>query len=364
MRVSVIATVKDEYGNLPAWLAGLDGQTRKPDEYVIVDGGSTDGTWELLHAWRPDLPLQLVQLPGVSISQGRNAAIARAQGEVIVVTDAGTIAEPHWLERLLAPLADLNVDVSAGFFRPSGETRWQRSLTAATLPDPSEIDGERFLPSSRSVAFRRTWFDLGLRYPEWLDYCEDLVWDLSMKRAGARFVFSPEALVEFEPRHSWLSFWRQYFHYARGDGKAGLYPLRHAIRYGTYAAAMLTLARHRPAELAFAGLLGCVYVSTSARRLWRRDRGLGLPLEATCTALPLIPLHRLIGDVAKMAGYPRGLLWRWRWFGGIGWRTSWRRISPDGCRWRPESTTTETRPSRASHDAGSPAVLPRSDGHE
>ena len=50
-----------------------------------------------------------------------------------------------------------------------------------------------------------------------------------------RFAFAPRAVAHFRPRGSVRAFWHQYFRYARGDGKAGLFARRHAIRYATYA---------------------------------------------------------------------------------------------------------------------------------
>ena len=51
--------------------------------------------------------------------------------------------------------------------------------STTTLPDQTDIDPARFLPSSRSVAFRREVFDRTGGYPEWLDYCEDLLFDMA-----------------------------------------------------------------------------------------------------------------------------------------------------------------------------------------
>src|SRR5690606_319440 len=47
-------------------------------------------------------------------------------------------------------------------------------------------------------------------------------------------VFAPDARVAFRPRGSLRSFFRQYYLYARGDGKADLWRKRHAARYLTY----------------------------------------------------------------------------------------------------------------------------------
>jgi glycosyltransferase involved in cell wall biosynthesis len=44
VRVSLVATVLDEQAGIDAWLGSVLGQTRPPDEIVLVDGGSRDGT--------------------------------------------------------------------------------------------------------------------------------------------------------------------------------------------------------------------------------------------------------------------------------------------------------------------------------
>ena len=98
----------------------------------------------------------------------------------------------------------------------------------------SDVHPDRFLPSSRSVAFRRrAWSDAG-GYPEWLDYSEDLVFDMALRDRGERFVWVPDANVYFRPRPRLAAFFRQYFLYARGDGKADLWRRRHAARYSAY----------------------------------------------------------------------------------------------------------------------------------
>lgn len=325
LRVSLVATLLNEYGSLPQWLRGLRNQTRLPDECIIVDGGSTDGTLELLQAADLPFPTTILVRPGVNISAGRNAAIRKASGDIIAVTDAGTEARPDWLARLVEPLESCPaVDIAAGFFEAEAGTFWEQTLVATTLPDAAEVDPDRFLPSSRSVAFRRAWIEYGFGYPEWLDYCEDVVLDLQLRRAGARQVFVPEARVRFAPRRGPVAFSRQYFRYARGDGKAGLFARRHAIRYVTYSGLLAVLARRRPHEIAVAGVLGAIYITPNVRR-YRRWNGAASPgIGCWLGVVGMIGFQRLIGDVAKMIGYPVGLVWRARRDRSLKlWKTTW-----------------------------------------
>ncbi|MEI7772930.1 MAG: glycosyl transferase, partial [Chloroflexales bacterium] len=109
-----------------------------------------------------------------------------------------------------------------------------------------------------------------------------------------------------------------YFLYARGDGAAGLWPRRHVARYLAYAglagalAAMIRLPAARPPGLALIAAGAAGYTRGPYRRLWPRLAG-RTPAERAY-ALALVPAIRLVGDLAKMAGYPVGL-WR-RPYGG------------------------------------------------
>jgi len=313
-RVALVVTVLNEGASIGALLDSIAGQTRAPDELVVVDGGSSDDTLARVRAWaagRPWLPTRIAIEPGASIARGRNLAIALAGAEIVAVTDAGVRLAPEWLERLVAPFeAPEPPDVVCGFFIPDPRSTFELALGAVTLPDAGEIRPARFLPSSRSVAFTRAAWRRAGGYPEWLDYCEDLVLDFNLRASGARFAWAPRATVFFRPRRSPRAFWLQYYRYARGDGKADLWRRRHAIRYATYLAAPL-LARLLPRRVGLPLLLagGLAYLWRPHRRLLaRRPRS----LVALLAAAALLPPLRALGDLAKMAGYPVGLAWRFR----------------------------------------------------
>src|SRR5215207_1619450 len=128
-----------------------------------------------------------------------------------------------------------------GFFESAPQSVFEWALGATTLPLENEVDPTTFMPSHRSVAFRRSvWESLG-GYPEWLDYCEDLLFDMRGRAQGLRIVFEPRATVAFRPRSSLRAFVVQYFRYARGDGKARILIKRHVLRYAVYGGAMSAL---------------------------------------------------------------------------------------------------------------------------
>jgi len=316
MRIALIATVLNEGAAIRGLMDSIAAQTRPPDRVVIVDGGSTDGTAAAIRRYGDRLPLTLLERPGANISQGRNAAAAAAtDADILAVTDAGVRLHPEWLARLAAPFeANPAVQVVAGFFLPDARTPFEAAMGAAVLPEAREINPATFMPSSRSVAFRREAFERAGKYPEWLDYCEDLILDFNLHRLAGPFVFVPDAVVYFRPRASLRAFFRQYFLYARGDGKANLFFRRHLIRYLTYLAALpvtlLAAASLSPWVLLLPAAGLAAMLATPARRLvnqWGK-----LPLPQKIIAAAWIPLIRVAGDLAKMAGYPVGVVWRLR----------------------------------------------------
>ncbi len=329
MKVSVIVTVLNEGESIRAALDSLAAQTRPPDEVVIADGGSRDSTLAIIIEYDKAgrLPLKVIEVPGANIAEGRNAAIRAARGEVIVSTDAGVRCEPEWLEKLIHPLTPnpsppsetgergegvRGVVAVAGFFRSDPQTVFEMALGATTLPEARDVNPQTYLPSSRSVAFRKSAWEAVGGYPEWLDYCEDVIFDLKLREKFGPFVFVPEAVVHFRPRPNLRALFRQYHRYARGDGKANLFPRQHAIRYLTYlvvapllAYAAITVSPWLWLVGAFAGL---AYMRLPLRRLWPKLKALSLSDQ--WKALVYVLVIRVVGDVAKMVGYPAGVVWR------------------------------------------------------
>lgn len=318
--ITLIATLFNEADSVEAWLRSVMSQTVLPDEVVLVDAGSTDGTVDLLRAVAiAEDRIRVVVEPGLNISEGRNRAVREASHDLIAITDAGTILEPDWFEHLVAPFrVDPSVEVVGGFFRPAGRNDFEKVLAAVITPRLSDVEPDTFLPSSRSFAVRRPAFERVGGYPEWLRSGEDLWLGRELRKAGARFAFAPDAVVAWYPRPTLVEYFRQYRFYARGDGHSLMYPLRQAARYGTYGggAALFAMSfRHRWLR----PLLAVGFVLRQrpyVGRLWA-ERPFGSPLKMLWATL-LVPVIAVVGDVAKMIGYPQGRWQRWRAGGEAG----------------------------------------------
>ena len=308
MKVSLITTVKDSADHLGEFLASVRGQTRAPDEVIVVDGGSRDGTLELLRrAAESEDGITVIEEPGANISRGRNVAIAAAAHDVLAVSDADCLLEPDWLEHLLEPI-EAGSDVAMGTYRPLTEGFLQECMAAVNLPDQDGFDEASFMPSARSVAFRRNAIELAGGYPEWLAIGEDMYVNHRWRELGLDMRLVRGAVVHWRLRSGLRATWRQYFRYARGDAVAGMYPERHALRFGVYAGLLVALVSHRRWTRLIALLGGIAY----ARKPVSRAVGRFDDVADRAAAVGAVPVLMAFIDLAKMAGYLAGLLARSR----------------------------------------------------
>ncbi|MDD3679432.1 MAG: glycosyltransferase [Candidatus Shapirobacteria bacterium] len=302
MKSSLISTVLNEEKNIDSFLNSISRQTKKPNEIVVVDAGSIDKTITKIRKYQGILPIRLIIKKGVNRSRGRNLAIKNANNEIIVVSDVGCILDPSWLEKITKPLEEKHVSVVAGNYQPIANTAFQKCLAAYTCADIYKKG--QFLPSSRSIAFKkRVWKKVG-GYPKELNYCEDLVFDQKIKKAGFSFYFS-EATVLWPQRDNVKQAFWQFHNYAFGDGqvffsKYQTHSFKIALIFFRYLAALLILflaTRFSFWQPVFWWLLLAYF-------LW--------PIAKTKKifsgkALLISPFIQLLTDLAVMIGTTRGI---------------------------------------------------------
>ena len=117
-KLSVIIPTLNEERHVGALLSDVANQIRKPDEVLVVDAGSTDGTVALLR-WFPSVKV----LAGTSpVACGRNLGGRSATGDVLIFLDADVRLPRDFFESFLEEFEGRRLDVGCPLYMPYRST--------------------------------------------------------------------------------------------------------------------------------------------------------------------------------------------------------------------------------------------------
>jgi len=330
MNISICITVLNEEKSVGSLLDSLLIQTESADEIVIVDGCSEDKTTEIVrHYQKKNKEIKLLIERG-GIAHGRNTAIEIAKYPIIAQIDAGCIAEKDWLEKLVRPFelshppgvhsatlreSEAGVGVSAGFYSMTGNSSLQKAMNLYLGIHPKRFDPPTFLPSARSVAFKKeVWEKVG-GYEESLEKGgEDTKFFVSCVKNKIRIARVGDARVIWEETKYFTlrNFFLKIFNYAKGDAKTKvwIYPIAgimsHNIKilfiFFRYILALSLLIYSFMSPPFFYLVIG-LFVLYIYWSVWKfRD------IVKSWKVRVWIPIIQIISDIAVMTGFTSGLV--------------------------------------------------------
>jgi glycosyltransferase involved in cell wall biosynthesis len=210
MRTVIISTVYNEEKNIERFLSSIVSQTRLPDEVIVVDGGSSDGTPDLVRKWSDRYPFIRLIVQKCNIAEGRNIAIAASTADIVASTDAGCFVESTWFENIVAPIESRVAKAVTGNFTPTGSLPIQKALAVAGA---KRRRPQSNFPSSRSFAFLKVlWEDC--KYPEHLLIHEDTKLCRMWAEKGVEFHFASSAVVSWELEKDFSGIFQKYSRYS------------------------------------------------------------------------------------------------------------------------------------------------------
>ncbi|OGM20290.1 hypothetical protein A2863_02165 [Candidatus Woesebacteria bacterium RIFCSPHIGHO2_01_FULL_38_9b] len=312
MKVSVCLTVYNEEKSIRVLVESLLSQSKKPDEIVIVDGGSSDKTVEIIrHLQKKDKRIILL-VQKCTRAEGRNLSVELSKNEIVAITDADCIAKKTWLERITEPFNNSNADISAGFYEMKSKNTLQRAESVFLGVNPNDFD-IRFLPSTRSIAFRKAiWEEIG-GFPESKDNsAEDTDFNYKAVKLGAKYARVKNAQVEWSMPPTFKSFIKKIRDYAMWDAKYGIWwhPTKkltsHNIKvlavYMRYLIGLilLVIAVYNPSLFSIPFILIFLYLIWSFRKVFIKTND----LKAGLWGIPL----QFATDLAVMSGFLQGII--------------------------------------------------------
>ncbi len=199
---------------LPTCLDALRAQTRRDFQITLVDDGSTDASLALLAACYPEVHI-LALSSNRGLAAAVNAALRITHGELVVLLNNDTQADPHWLAELVGALERYpnyafaasklrlfdqrdHLHSAGDFYRvdgvPGNRGVWEH--------DHGQYDAitEVFGPCAGAAAYRRAVLNQLAAGDQVLDedlvmYCEDVDLNVRARLQGFRTIFVPRAIV-------------------------------------------------------------------------------------------------------------------------------------------------------------------------
>lgn len=187
---------------------------------LVVDGGSSDGTREIVNA--EGGIVRLIENPRVTAAAAMNIGIAECATDRFVRVDAHTLYATDYVSRSIATWLETNAEVVGGPMRPVGTTPFGKAVAAVTT-SPLGVGPGRFHYSEKLEEVETVYlgiFDKAFvqkvgGYDEttlqWA--AEDQELNFRIRKAGGRIILDPRIRSTYFPRSTPKALARQYHNY-------------------------------------------------------------------------------------------------------------------------------------------------------
>lgn len=208
--VTVLITTYKRWPILIRTLEALKFQTWTDYDVVVVDDGSSDGTWENLQEWKKqsagEMALQIFTQSNTGQGIARNHGLQHAKGDLVLFIGDDTIPELNFIEQHVSKHLEIGMPCAV-----VGYTQWDRENMSVTplleyVNEGGHQFGYRYMRDGRDVPYTCFYtsnislprdilgtqpFDPSFRTYGW----EDIDLGLRLSRRGLRIIYNAQARV-------------------------------------------------------------------------------------------------------------------------------------------------------------------------
>jgi succinoglycan biosynthesis protein ExoA len=219
--LSVVCPVYNEVGYIRNIIDFFINALPVEKELLIIDGGSNDGTREIVQAAsKINSQVRLINNPDKFVPFALNAAIKECKGDVIVRLDAHTDYANDYFTRILECFDRTNADIVGGPMRAVGKNPKQRAVAIATSTPFGVGDSsfhnevfEGFVDSVYLGAWQTSIFKITGNFDTEMLRNQDDEFHYRARSKGLKIYLDPRISSYYYPRNSFKSLFRQYYQY-------------------------------------------------------------------------------------------------------------------------------------------------------
>jgi len=231
MMFSVVIAVRNEVEHIKKCIVSVLNQDYKGEyDVTVVDGISSDGTYELLKKIQNEYKFKLLKNPKINAAAGRNIGIENSNGEYVAFIDGDAIASKDWLSQIKKVFEKNDV---AGVGGPdmlpedcSDKSRRIGQIMTSPLARGGRLnpstqhslsDEEKYvdhIPTCNLCLKREIFGSVGMFDEEFVKG-QDLELNYRIINAGYKLLYSPKIKVVHHRKNHIRDFTRQIFKWAK-----------------------------------------------------------------------------------------------------------------------------------------------------
>jgi glycosyltransferase involved in cell wall biosynthesis len=191
--VTIVTVVHNAADTLERAIKSVIAQTHPDIEYIVIDGGSTDGTIDIIRKYDAYIDYWISE-PDDGISSAFNKGIRAASGEMI-----GILSGDDWYQRDAVRIALLafNAHPAAGAVCGNAQYHDSAGVAYVATADPEAINREMTINHAATFVRKSVYQQFGL-FDESYRFAMDYELMLRFKLAGVRFARVSELICNVQ----------------------------------------------------------------------------------------------------------------------------------------------------------------------
>lgn len=219
--VSLVIPLFNEADTIGPLISSIAKQSLLATEVILVDGGSTDTTVEVIRSIEGSttIPIKLIEAGRAMPGRGRNIGTAAAKTEWIAYTDAGIKLDENWLKKLFeAAENDPTASIVYGNYSPEITSTFSKAaaITYVSAAKKHLIRGK----SIASCLIKKEVWEKAGGFPDWRA-AEDLAFMEKAENLGFTFTTAPQANIQWKLSPGFYSTFKKFDMYTKYNVWAG-----------------------------------------------------------------------------------------------------------------------------------------------